>query len=156
MKTYSYAENLARNYLVPVIIHASELTNPLGHSTSGSHERYKSKERLDWEKSNDCNIKFKEWIIDNKICTENKLLNIDDEIKKYVREEKRLAWEHYQRPFLKSKDELLDIFDLFDNNIKNELKEKVESIDDLNFSELLRIASHTIYCLLYTSPSPRA
>ena len=70
MKTYSYAENIARNYHVPVIIHATELTQPLGHSTSGSHERYKSKERLDWEKSNDCNIKFKKWIIDNKICTE--------------------------------------------------------------------------------------
>ena len=148
MKTYSYAENIARNYHVPVIIHATELTQPLGHSTSGSHERYKSKERLDWERSNDCNIKFKEWIIDNKICTEKKLLNIDDEIKKYVREEKRLAWKHYQSPFLKSKDELLDIFDLFDNNnIKNELKEKVESIDDLNFSELLKIARHTIYDL---------
>ena len=148
MKTYSYAENIARNYHVPVIIHATELTQPLGHSTSGSHERYKSKERLDWERSNDCNIKFKEWIIDNKICTEKKLLNIDDEIKKYVREEKRLAWKHYQSPFLKSKDELLNIFDLFDNNnIKNELKEKVESIDDLNFSELLKIARHTIYDL---------
>jgi len=148
MKTYSYAENIARNYHVPVIIHATELTQPLGHSTSGSHERYKSKERLDWEKSNDCNVKFKDWIIDNKICTEKKLQNIDDEIKKYVREEKRLAWKHYQRPFLKSKDELLDIFDLFKNNdTKNGLKEKVESIDDLNFSELLKIARNIIYDL---------
>ena len=148
MKTYSYAENIARNYHVPVIIHATELTQPLGHSTSGSHERYKSKERLDWEKSNDCNLKFKEWIIDNKICTEKKLQNIDDEIKKYVREEKRLAWNHYQSPFLKSKDELLDIFNLFeDNDIKSELKEKVESIDDLNFSELLKIARNIIYDL---------
>jgi len=148
MKTYSYAENIARNYHVPVIIHVTELTQPLGHSTSGSHERYKSKERLDWETSNDCNLKFKEWIIDNKICTVKKLQNIDDEIKKYVREEKRLAWKHYQSPFLKSKDQLLDIFNLFeDNEIKSQLKEKVESIDDLNFSELLKIARHTIYDL---------
>ena len=148
MKTYSYAENIARNYHVPVIIHATELTQPLGHSTSGSHERYKSKERLDWEKSNDCNEKFKEWIIENKICTEKKLQNIDDEIKKYVREEKKLAWKHYQTPFLKSKDELLDIFNLFDNNdTKNELKQRVESIDDINFSELLKIARNTIYDL---------
>ena len=148
MKTYSYAENIARNYHVPVIIHATELTQPLGHSTSGSHERYKSKERLDWEKSNDCNEKFKEWIIENKISTERKLQNIDDEIKKYVREEKKLAWKHYQTPFLKSKDELLDIFNLFDNNdTKNELKQRVESIDDINFSELLKIARNTIYDL---------
>ncbi|MEC9065102.1 MAG: thiamine pyrophosphate-dependent enzyme [Bacteroidota bacterium] len=148
MKTYSYAENIARNYHVPVIIHATELTQPLGHSTSGSHERYKSKERLDWEKSNDCNLKFREWIIKNKICTEKKLDNIDNEIKKYVKEEKRLSWKHYQAPFLKSKDELIDIIDLFDNNdLKEELKEKVESIDDLNFSELLKIARNIIYDL---------
>ena len=148
MKTYSYAENIARNYHVPVIIHATELTQPLGHSTSGSHERYKSKERLDWEKSNDCNIKFKKWIIDNKICTEKKLENIDNEIKKYVSEEKRLAWKHYQSPFIKSKNELIDIFNLFENiDIRNDLKLKVESIDDLNFSELLKIARNTIYDL---------
>ncbi len=148
MKTYSYAENIARNYHVPVIIHATELTQPLGHSTSGSHERYKSKERLDWEKSNDCNLKFREWIIKNKICTEKKLDNIDNEIKKYVKEEKRLSWKHYQAPFLKSKDELIDIIDLFDNNdLKEELKEKVELIDDLNFSELLKIARNIIYDL---------
>ena len=148
MKTYSYAENIARNYHVPVIIHATELTQPLGHSTSGSHERYKSKERLDWEKSNDCNLKFREWIISNKICTEKKLQNIDDEIKKYVKEEKRLAWKHYQAPFLKSKDELVSIFTLSDkNHLKDTIKEKIELIDDLNFSELLKIARNAIYDL---------
>ena len=148
MKTYSYAENIARNYHVPVIIHVTELTQPLGHSTSGSHERYKSKERLDWEKSNDCNLKFKEWIIENKLCSQKKLQNIDNEIKKYVTEEKRLAWEYYQRPFLKSRDELLDIFNLFENDyIKNELKKKVESLEDVNFSELLKISRNTIYDL---------
>ena len=148
MKTYSYAENIARNYHVPVIIHVTELTQPLGHSSSGSHERYKSKERLDWEKSNDCNLKFKEWIIENKLCSQKKLQNIDNEIKKYVTEEKRLAWEYYQRPFLKSRDELLDIFNLFENDyIKNELKKKVESLEEVNFSELLKISRNTIYDL---------
>ena len=148
MKPYSYAENIARNYHVPVIIHVTELTQPLGHSTSGSHERYKSKERLDWEKSNDCNLKFKEWIIENKLCSQKKLQNIDNEIKKYVTEEKRLAWEYYQRPFLKSRDELLDIFNLFENDyIKNELKKKVESLEEVNFSELLKISRNTIYDL---------
>ena len=148
MKTYSYAENIARNYHVPVIIHVTELTQPLGHSTSGSHERYKSKERLDWEKSNDCNLKFKEWIIENKLCSQKKLQNIDSEIKKYVTEEKRLAWEYYQRPFLKSRDELLDIFNLFENDyIKSELKKKVESLEEVNFSELLKISRNTIYDL---------
>ena len=148
MKTYSYAENIARNYHVPVIIHVTELTQPLGHSTSGSHERYKSKERLDWEKSNDCNLKFKDWIIENKLCSQKKLQNIDNEIKKYVTEEKRLAWEYYQSPFLKSRDELLDIFNLFENDhIKNELKKKVESLEEVNFSELLKISRNTIYDL---------
>ncbi len=75
--------------------------------------------------------------LNNKICTEKKLQNIDDKIKKYVKEEKRLSWKHYQRPFIESKEELLDIFNLFDNNdIKDDLRNKISSIDDLNFSEL--------------------
>ena len=60
----------------------------------------------------------------------------------------RLAWEYYQRPFLKSRDELLDIFNLFENDhIKNELKKKVESLEEVNFSELLKISRNTIYDL---------
>ena len=63
------------------MIHVTELTQPLGHSTSGSHERYKSKERLNWEKNHDCNLKFREWILSNGISDEYALNKIESEIK---------------------------------------------------------------------------
>ena len=62
-RTYEKAEKLAREKHVPTIIHVIEMTQPTGHSTSGSHERYKSKERLEFEKDYDCIKKFKEWIL---------------------------------------------------------------------------------------------
>ena len=102
IKTYSYAEKIAREHHIPVIIHVTELTQPLGHSTSGSHERYKSDERLKWESDNDCNKKFEEWIIKNKLASKK-------EARKYQRKKfqimskmkKRLAWDLYQRPIKK-------------------------------------------------------
>ena len=65
MKTYEKAEQICRTEHVPVIVHVNELTQPLGHSTSGSHERYKSEERLKWEKDYDCIKKMRQWILDN-------------------------------------------------------------------------------------------
>ena len=62
-RVYEKAEKLAREEHIPSIIHVVEMTQPTGHSTSGSHERYKSKERMQWEKDFDCNLKFREWIL---------------------------------------------------------------------------------------------
>ena len=80
IKTYSYASKLAREKHIPILIHVTELTQPLGHSTSGSHERYKSKERLSWEKEYDCNIKMREWILSNGICDIEILNDIESKI----------------------------------------------------------------------------
>ena len=66
--TYQTASRIAREEHVPVMIHVMELTQPQGHSTSGSHERYKSEERLAWETEYDCNLKFRQWILSNNIC----------------------------------------------------------------------------------------
>ncbi|WP_325451465.1 alpha-ketoacid dehydrogenase subunit alpha/beta [Gelidibacter sp.] len=98
VETYQHASKIAREEHVPVLIHVVELTQPQGHSTSGSHERYKSKERLDWEMENDCIRKMREWIITSSISTELELDTIDKNIKKQVREGKKLAWEAYQNP----------------------------------------------------------
>ena len=66
-RAYEKAEKLKKRETYPSIIHVIEMTQPTGHSTSGSHERYKSKERLQWEIDYDCNKKFKEWIIESEI-----------------------------------------------------------------------------------------
>ena len=80
IKTYSYAAKIARKEHTPVLVHVLELTQPLGHSSSGSHERYKSKERLNWEKEYDCNVKMREWILSNGIATEKDLELIEKEV----------------------------------------------------------------------------
>jgi pyruvate/2-oxoglutarate/acetoin dehydrogenase E1 component/TPP-dependent pyruvate/acetoin dehydrogenase alpha subunit len=85
MKTYQKAEEICRKNHTPVIIHVNELTQPLGHSTSGSHERYKSKERLKWEKEYDCILKMREWILENKLITKTELEKIESDSKDKVR-----------------------------------------------------------------------
>ncbi|TYP75025.1 alpha-ketoacid dehydrogenase subunit alpha/beta [Aquimarina intermedia] len=92
---YETADRLAREKHIPVLIHVKELTQPQGHSTSGSHERYKDEARLEWEREHDCLKKFKEWIIDHNIATDEELIAIDKDAKKQVRQSKTNAWKEY-------------------------------------------------------------
>ncbi|MFL2607645.1 MAG: thiamine pyrophosphate-dependent enzyme [Flavobacteriaceae bacterium] len=85
MKTYEKAEKICRESSVPVIIHVKELTQPLGHSTSGSHERYKSEKRLFWENKYDCLSKFREWILTNKIVEEAEINQLEIDAKNEVK-----------------------------------------------------------------------
>lgn len=107
IKTYKKAASIARKSHTAVLIHVIELTQPQGHSTSGSHERYKSDERLLWEKEHDCNIKFREWIIENQFSDEAQLLDIEKEIKREVRNAKKEAWAEFLEPHITQKKELI-------------------------------------------------
>jgi len=98
IKTYQKAAALARLEHTPVIIHVVELTQPQGHSTSGSHERYKPKERLEWERKYDCLVQMREWMIENKISDAQTLDDFEKEDTKKVVEQRDQAWEDYQRP----------------------------------------------------------
>ncbi len=95
-----YEEGIAqcRKNHVPVIFHIREMTQPQGHSTSGSHERYKSKERLAWEDEYDCIARMRQWIVDSAIAKEEELDAIETEAKKFVNESKRKAWEEFLSP----------------------------------------------------------
>ena len=146
IKTYSYAEKVAREYHVPVIVHVTELTQPLGHSTSGSHERYKSENRLKWESEFDCNKKFEEWIIKNKIATKNKIENIKNEIKSYVIEERKLAWDLYQRPIIDSKNDLKSTLLSLDQKLSKEyINQLFSKLDDSCFSDVIKICRRVLY-----------
>lgn len=107
IKTYKKAAEIARTHHVPVLVHVTELTQPQGHSTSGSHERYKSDERLLWEKEHDCNLKFREWILANQFSDEAQLLDIEKEIKREVRNAKKEAWTEFLQPHISLKKELV-------------------------------------------------
>lgn len=108
---YDKAAKLARENHIPVLVHVVELTQPQGHSTSGSHERYKSKERLDWESKYDCTVQFKQWILDNNWASEEELSSIHKQCKKVVRDAKNAAWKEYIEPLKAELTEVLGMID---------------------------------------------
>ena len=149
IEVYSEAEEIARKNHIPVLIHIDELTQPLGHSSSGSHERYKSEKRLKWEKEFDCNLQFRQWIIKNNLATEGELNEIEEACKNIVKESKTEAWESYQKPIKNSNLELLKILNKIyessnsDVNLKiwiESLKNKKEFI----YKDLLQVAKKTV------------
>ncbi|MFM7014971.1 MAG: thiamine pyrophosphate-dependent enzyme [Bacteroidota bacterium] len=95
VELYEKAANIARKEHVPVLVHVREMTQPQGHSTSGSHERYKSKDRLTWEDDFDCIKKMKEWLITAAIATAEELDAIEEESKKTVNQAKNNAWNDF-------------------------------------------------------------
>ncbi|WP_185864616.1 alpha-ketoacid dehydrogenase subunit alpha/beta [Blattabacterium cuenoti] len=122
---YIEADKIARYEYVPVIIHVRYLTQPQGHSTSSSHERYKSKERLQWEIDHDGIKKFRDWILRfqfetnkgslKKIANVGLLDKIDFEAKNYVKNEQEKAWSEFQKPIHEIKNEILNILEKFYN-----------------------------------------
>lgn len=137
--TYEKAIHTCRTEHVPVLIHVTELTQPQGHSTSGSHERYKQKERMEWEAAYDCNIKFREWILNfefsengipKKLATTEDLDLIENNAAKAVKDARKAAWEAYLKPIKIEQQEVIDIIGqlikqsnngVFINKIKEEL-----------------------------------
>lgn len=111
MHAYENASDIAREDHVPVIIHVTELTQPQGHSSSGSHERYKSQERLQWEKEHDCNKKFREWILQTGITTDEELKSLEKSISKEVRNAKKEAWAEYLAPHKELKKTLVGLLE---------------------------------------------
>lgn len=111
IETYRKAEAITRREHVPTIIHVVEVTQPQGHSTSGSHERYKSKERLQWEIDFDCMAKMREWIIEEGIAGAEELDRLEQADKEFVENERAKAWEAYRAPIDAERDEVIDMLD---------------------------------------------
>lgn len=144
IETYAYASKIARKEHVPVLIHVTELTQPLGHSSSGSHERYKSKARLEWEKEYDCNLKMRTWIIQEGLANETELENLEKKIISEVRTERREAWNAYQAPILKELEKLMN----FESSLKSEthndpkvqlIFSQIEQNQELSFKDLISV-----------------
>lgn len=111
ISVYNEAATLAREDHVPVLIHIEEVTQPLGHSTSGSHERYKDDERLTWELEHCCIEKFKKWILSEGIADQKELEKIEAESRSEILNEQKKAWEKFQRPITKEKEEVISLLD---------------------------------------------
>ncbi len=135
--TYQKASDVAREEHVPVLIHVQQVTQPQGHSTSGSHERYKSKDRLAWEAEYDCNAQMRKWIIENGIETDETLATLEKDIKKQVRDGKKAAWKAFVAPMKQEQLEIISLLDalaqsspnkVFINKLKEELAAIAEPI----------------------------
>lgn len=111
VRAYERGTALAREEHVPVLIHVEDMTQPQGHSTSGSHERYKSKERLEWAKEYDCIRKMREWMLKHELSDEETLDAIEKQAKKDVRSAQKEAWKEFQNEIDADRTALLDILD---------------------------------------------
>ncbi len=145
METYQEASIIARDEHVPVLIHVQELTQPQGHSTSGSHERYKDSNRLSWEAEFDCNKKMREWIIESGIATNEVLTSIERTIKRDVKEGRKNAWDIFLRPIQKEQQELISILKNVATNSSNhifisKIKDSLLSIGEPTRKDLLSSA----------------
>ncbi len=109
IQTYEKAVNIARQEHIPVLIHVEEVTQPQGHSTSGSHERYKSKERLEWETEFDCINQFGKWIIEKGIASQEELDGLKKEAQKQARQEKKAAWQAFLEPMMEEKNTAINL-----------------------------------------------
>ena len=137
VSTYQRAAQIAREEHVPVLIHVKELTQPQGHSTSGSHERYKNAERLAWETEYDCLVQMRLWMIANTIASTEELDEIDTIARKEVLECKKAAWNAFVEPIKKEQTELITLLEtiaatsvnrVFIQKYTNDLKEIKEPI----------------------------
>lgn len=111
VQTFEQGIKICREDHTPVVFHINELTQPLGHSTSGSHERYKSDDRLDWEKEHDPILKFREWILKENVADEKVINLIEDKAIERARLAKELAWQSFIQNFNEEKKELKDLID---------------------------------------------
>lgn len=129
-ETYEKAVKVCREQHVPVLVHVEEVTQPQGHSTSGSHERYKSKERLQWESDYDCIKQMKAWIIKNALSGEEELISIEEEAKEFVKQSKTSAWNAYLEPIKQEVAEVCVFFDEIGTNAVQLIKNELQSIKE--------------------------
>ncbi len=109
IETYQKAAAVARKHHIPSLVHVIELTQPQGHSTSGSHERYKSTERMKYEKEFDCVTRMRQWLIGNEIQTSKELDALEEEDKASVEGIRKAAWEAYLNPILEERTHVMDV-----------------------------------------------
>ncbi len=154
-RTYQEAVAYARKNHTPVLVHVEEVTQPQGHSTSGSHERYKSKERLDWEIEYDNISQFRKWILDYKkeykqeIASEEDLDAIDKEAKKIARDAKKEAWSNFLTPYTEEQKTVLGLISEIAKNSKNKsfiekLANDLSAIAEPGRKEIISAAKKTI------------
>jgi len=130
LDTYQRAAAICRAAHVPVLLHVTEVTQPQGHSTSGSHERYKSKDRLSWEEQHDCLTKMREWLLTGAIAGEDELAQIEKDAAATIKQARTAAWAAYFNPIQQERDEAVKVLNqlVADNGAEHELATLVKEL----------------------------
>ena len=131
-ETFEEGIRITRETHVPVLFHVEEMTQPQGHSTSGSHERYKPAERLEWEREWDCLKKMREWIIENALASGEEVNDLDHHAKEFVRDSRAKAWQKYLAPIRNQVSKTVDLI----NNLASNLPQQAAQLMKLS-SELI-------------------
>lgn len=162
VKTYQEVVEKVRENHIPALIHVLDLTQPQGHSTSGSHERYKSKDRLDWEKSKDCNEQFIHWVIENGHATADEVLQMREDAKSFAKEKANEAWDAFQAPIKEYKNQLISLYTtILNQNLPNindikGLYNELNALRTLSYGEVISNARQLQYALINHSIPEKA
>jgi pyruvate/2-oxoglutarate/acetoin dehydrogenase E1 component/TPP-dependent pyruvate/acetoin dehydrogenase alpha subunit len=135
----------------PAIFHVEEITQPQGHSTSGSHERYKSTERLDWEKEWDCIKQMREWILENALAEEEELIKIEEDAKEFTKQSKQAAWDKYINPIKAQVSKAVELLNSYAAN-NSSIQNAINSLQN-NREPLRRDVLKTLATVLDIVPS---
>jgi TPP-dependent pyruvate/acetoin dehydrogenase alpha subunit len=111
IQTFAQATDIARQHHIPALVHVTEVTQPQGHSTSGSHERYKTRERLRFEEEFDALHKMREWMLENRLISDVELAAIEKEDYAAVEGIRKMAWDAYLAPILEERGQVMDMLD---------------------------------------------
>jgi len=136
-----------RDTHTPALFHIEELTQPQGHSTSGSHERYKSKERLAWEKEWDCIKQMRQWILSNALADDAELNQIEKEALLFVRESKQKAWELYQQPILNMVNPVVDLLSKLADERIAKLVAELKSVREPARRDVMKVLANAMDAL---------
>lgn len=159
LDTYEQAADQARKYHIPALVHVTEATQPQGHSTSGSHERYKTKDRLEWEMEFDCLRQYRLWLIENKVATDEQLTAWEKEDKLTVEKARKSAWEAFQTPMRTVRKDILGKLAALSavsskRDEINTIAETLANQQDLFFKSVAESA-HKVLSLTRNEPNPQ-
>jgi len=157
-QVYQEAAEICREKHIPVIVHVTELTQPQGHSTSGSHERYKDKKRLDWELEFDCNSQMRKWIIESAISTDEELKELENQCRIEVKELQKKAWANYNKPIENEILKFLGILTQVQENIQEKeslelIKTELASLSEPTYKDIYSSARRSLWLLRFEPDS---
>jgi pyruvate/2-oxoglutarate/acetoin dehydrogenase E1 component/TPP-dependent pyruvate/acetoin dehydrogenase alpha subunit len=158
LSTYERAEKICREEHVPVLVHVTEVTQPQGHSTSGSHERYKSKERLAWEHDHDCLRQMRLWILSEGISTVDELDTLEKQAKQFARSAKESSWKAFAKDIQTHQQELVHFLSLASEaypSIQDIREELVKTVNPV-FLDSMKAAKKAIRILRHESGEAKA